>query len=219
VKISFRFIPFIFYLFINIASGTVNSNLASSIALGLSDSYAINPFDSNRFLFQSSISLESFNKNRGNWYYPDIGFGYKISKNLAITGSVFSYDSGNFSYQKTAAGFQYFFGSNDTLNWVSSLKRVNLKSIKNYYINNITFNICKWIQYKTILFRLGSGFTFYKKTNLSIQSNLFRTQKGQVNFIFISSVFPINYFKLGLEAKINPNKFYFSLFLKKDFFK
>ena len=219
MKVFFQSNPFvfffIFFLFVKNSSGSMDKNSVAYTALELSNSYAINPFNTNQFFFQSCLSLKSLTKNYDNWFYPDIGFGYKVSKNLAMTGSVFSYESGNVSYQRLGAGIQYFFGSTDTLSWVSSLKRVNSKAIKSYYIDNLTFDICKWIQYKTIFLRFGSGASFYKKVNFLTQSS---SQKGKINFIFISTVLPLKIFQFGLEARINSNRFLYSLFLQKDFY-
>ena len=69
-------------------------------------------------------------------------------------------------------------------------------------------------QYKSMLFRFGSGASFYNKTNFFNQPV---KQNGQVNFIFISSVLPLKIFRFGVEARINPNKFFYSLFIQKDF--
>ena len=160
------------------------------------------------------LYLESITDTNYNQIYPDISFGYKVSKNLAIVGSVFSYNSYNLPNQTIGAGFQYFFGSTDTLSWVTSLKRVNSKSIKKYNINNLVFDISKWIQYKSMLFRFGSGASFYRSINFSSQPS---KQNGQVNFIFISSVLPLKIFRFGMEARMNPNKFLYSLFIQKDF--
>jgi len=89
------------------------------------------------------MSFKSLPGNNNYQYYPDIGFGYKLSKNLALEGSVFNHSLGSFSGQIIRGGVQYYFGSSDTLSWVSSLKKVNYKSIKNFNLNNITLEISK----------------------------------------------------------------------------
>ena len=205
---------YIFFLFITISNGSTNAKSIVHKSLGLSTHFAMSPFNPNRLHIQSSLYLESITDTNYNQIYPDISFGYKVSKNLAIVGSVFSYNSSNLPNQTIGAGFQYFFGSTDTLSWVTSLKRVNSKSIKKYNINNLVFDISKWIQYKSMLFRFGSGASFYRSVNFSSQIS---KQKGQVNFIFISSVLPLKVFRFGMEARMNPNKFFYSLFIQKDF--
>ena len=79
--------------------------------------------------------------------HPNIGFGYKISKNLALEGSIFNKSLGNSSDQVISGGVQYFFGGADTLSWVSSIKKSSYNSIKNYNVNSITFDISKWINF------------------------------------------------------------------------
>ena len=208
------YVFFIFFLFIIISNGSANAKSIVHKSLGLSNHFAMSPFNPNRLHIQSSLYLESITDTNYNQIYPDISFGYKVSKNLAIVGSVFSYNSSNLPNQTIGAGFQYFFGSTDTLSWVTSLKRVNSKSIKKYNINNLVFDISKWIQYKSMLFRFGSGAGFYRSVNFLSQTS---KQKGQVNFIFISSVLPLKIFRFGMEARMNPNKFLYSFFIQKDF--
>jgi len=208
------YVFYIFFLFITIYNGSANAKSLVHKSLGLSNPFAINPFNPNRLHIQSCLSLESITDTNYNQIYPDISFGYKVSKNLAIVGSVFSYNSYNLPNQTIGAGLQYFFGSTDTLSWVTSLKQVNSKSIKKYNINNLVFDISKWIQYKSMLFRFGSGASFYRSINFSSQPS---KQKGQVNFIFISSVLPLKIFRFGMEARMNPNKVLYSLFIQKDF--
>ena len=85
----------------------------------------------NRLHIQSCLSLESITDTNYNQIYPDISFGYKVSKNLAIVVKCISYNSYNLPNQTISAGFQYFFGSTDTLSWVTSLKRLVLNQLKN----------------------------------------------------------------------------------------
>tara|TARA_B100000945_G_scaffold308923_1_gene299170 strand:- start:140 stop:775 length:636 start_codon:yes stop_codon:yes gene_type:complete len=211
VKINFRSNLFsTFFLFINISHSYATLN-----SVVLSNSFVINPLNPNRLYIQSCLSLESKTEKNYNQIYPDISFGYKVSKNLAFVGSIFGYNSSNLPNQTIGAGFQYFYGSDDTLTWVISLKRVNSRSIKKYNTNNLVFDISKWIQYKSIFLRFGSGASFLRRLNFSSDIG---KQTGQDNFIFISSVLPLKILRFGIEAKMNPNIFLYSFFIQKDFF-
>ena len=207
-KGSFRFL---FLLLIQILNGSNNSKTLDLISLGISKSYAINPFNANRLYFQSSVSFKSLPESNNHQYYPDIGFGYKVSKNLSFEISVFNYNLDGNSNQLISGGIQYYFGSNDTLDWVSSLKKVNYKSLKNFNMDNIIFDISKWMKFKSNFFRFGLGSTFYTKDNFLYK------EKGQTNFIIMNVILPIKIFQLGFEAKINPNVFLYSFSLQKDF--
>jgi len=201
----------LFVLLIQNLNGSRNTKSADLPAVEISKSFPINPFESNRFYFQSSIFFNFLSGNSNDQYQPDIGFGYKISKNLALEGSIFNSNSGGISNQIIKGGVQYYFGSNDTLSWVSSLKKVNFKSLKNYNIDYVTFDISKWIKYQYNFFRFGLGSTFYKK------NNFLSKQKGQVNFIFANIIIPVRIFQLGFEVRMNPNEFFYSLSLQKNF--
>ena len=208
----FHFGIFIYLLLIQILNGSNNAESSSLISLGLSKSYTISPFNTNRLYVQSSMSFKSLSGNKKYQYYPDIGFGYRVSKNLALEGSVFNHSLGGSSDQIIRSGLQYYFGSNDTLSWVSSLKKVNYKSIKNFNLNNTTLEISKWLKYRYIFFRFGLGSNFYTKDNFLYK------QRGQINFILLNAIFPVKIFQLGFETKINLDMFFYSFSLQKDFF-
>ena len=204
----------LFFLFVLLQNlnGSINAKSARLISLGISKSYAINPFDTKRLYFQSSMSFKSLPGKNNYQYYPDIGFGYKVSKNLALEGSVFTYSLGGFSDQILRGGVQYYFGSGDTLSWVSSLKKVNYKSLKNYNIDNVTLDITKWVKYGHKFFRFGLGSTFYKK------DNFLYNKKGQINFILINTIIPVKIFQLDFETKINLDMFFYSFSIQKYFY-
>ena len=197
---------------IQILNGSNNAKPTSLLSLGISKSYAINPINTNRLYIQSGMSFKSLPGNNNYQYYPDIGFGYKVSKNLALEGSVFNHSLGGFSDQIIRAGVQYYFGSSDTLSWVSSLKKVNYKSIKNFNLNNITLEVSKWIKYRNNFFRFGLGSNFYKKDNFLYK------QRGQINFILLNTIIPVKFFQLSFETRMNLDMFFYSLSLQKDFY-
>ena len=135
-----------------------------------------------------------------------------MSKNLALEGSVFSYSLSSLSDQIIRGGVQYYFGSSDTLSWVSSLKKVNYRSIKNFNFNNITLEISKWIKYRHNLYRFGLGSNFYTKDNFLYK------QRGQTNFTLLSAIIPVKIFQLGFETRMNLDMFFYSFSFIKDFY-
>ena len=109
----FRYGIFRLLLIIQILNGS--NKPTSLLSLGISKSYAISPINTNRLYIQSGMSFKSLPGNNNYQYYPDVGFGYKVSKNLALEGSVFNHSLGGFSDQIIRGGVQYYFGSSDTL--------------------------------------------------------------------------------------------------------
>jgi len=189
----------------NLDSGKLLSQL-------INKSHPINPFNNSDRLFAlSNISFTSIPDLKDHKYHPNIGFGYRISKNLALEGSIFNKSLGNSSNQVISGGIQYFFGGADTLSWVSSIKKLSYNSIKDYNVNSITFDISKWISLKSKFFRFGFGSSFYKKRNFS--SKLV----GQHNFAFMNFSMPIRVFQLGFGLEINEYSFLKSMFIQKDF--
>ena len=208
----FHYGIFRFLLLIQILNGSNNAKSPSLTSLGISKSYTISPFNTNRLYIHSSMSFKSLPGNNNYQYHPDIGFSYKVSKNLALEGSVFNHSLGGSSDQIIRGGVQYYFGSSDTLSWVSSLKKVNYKSIKNFNLNNITLEISKWIKYRHKLFRFGLGSNFYTKDNFLYK------QRGQINFILLNTIIPLKIFQLGFETRMNLNMFFYSFSFQKDFY-
>ena len=199
-------------LFTKIEFGSSTQNETKLIVIATSESYAINPISDNLFHLQSGMSFKSFPGTRSYKYIPDFGFGYKISKNLSLEGSIFNHFSDSSSDQIIRAGAQYFFGINDTLNWSCSIKKVNYRSIKNFDINSVTLDISKWTKYKNNYYRFGLGSSFYKKNNYTY------TKEGQLNFVFLDMIIPISILNVALGSKINPDSFSYSIYIQKDFY-
>ena len=192
--------------------GSVNLNSGKLLSQIINKSHPINPFNnSDRFFALSNMSFISIPDLKDHKYHPNIAFGYKISKNLALEGSIFNKSLGNSSDQVISGGIQYFFGGADTLSWVSSIKKLSYNSIKNYNVNSITFDISKWISLKSKPFRLGFGSSFYKKRNFS--NNLV----GQHNFVFMNISMPIRLLQLGFGLEINKYSSLKSMSIQKDF--
>ena len=212
VNSVFRYGIFNFLLTMQILNGSNNVKSTSLISLGISKSYAISPINTNRLYIQSGMSFKLLPGNNDYLYYPDIGFGYKVSKNLALEGSVFNHSLGGLSDQIIRGGVQYYFGSSDTLSWVSSLKKVSYKSIKHFNLNNITLEISKWIKYRHNFFRFGLGSNFYTKDNFLYK------QRGQINFILLNTIIPVKFFQLSFETRMNLDMLFYSFSFLKDFY-
>ena len=202
----------LFGLIIKTTFGSINLNSKMSSSQIISISHPINPIDNSDRLFAlSKISFRLKPLLTDYEYNPNIGFGYKISKNLALEGSIFNKLLDDSSYQVISGGIQYFFGRTDTLSWVSSIKKSSYNSMKIYSFNSITFDVSKWINFKSKFFRLGFGSTFYTK------SDYINNLTGQINFAFMNILIPIKVFHLGFGLEINQNSSLNSLFIQKDF--
>ena len=202
----------LFGLIIKTTFGSINLNTERLLSQIIIKSHPINPMsNSDRFSALCSISFRSIPWLKGNGYHPNIGFGYKISKNLALEGTTFNKPLGNSSGQVISGGVQYFFGGVDTLSWVTSIKKSNYNSVKNYNLNSITFSISKWINFRSKFFIFGFGSSFYKKSDFS--TNLI----GQINFTSMNILIPIGESQLGYGLEFNQNSFLNSLFVQKAF--
>ncbi len=201
-----------FGFLINITYASININSGRLLSQIINKSHPINPLNnSDRLSALCNISFVSIPGLKGYDYFPNIGFGFKVSKNLALEGSIFNKLSDSSFDQIISGGVQYFFGGKDTLSWVSSVKKSSYNSIKNYNVNSITFDISKWINLKSKFFRFGFGSSFYKKNNFSNNS------VGQINFGFMNILIPIRVFQLGFGLEINQYSYLKSMFIQKDF--
>ena len=197
---------------IKLTFGSINLSSEMLLSQIISKSHPINPSDnSDRLFVLSKISFRSISGLKEHVNYPDIGFGYKISKNLALEGSIFNKPLDNSSNQAITGGVQYFFGTEDTLSWVTSVKKSSFSSIKNYNVNSITFDISKWINFKSKLFKFGFGSSFYKKSDFSINSN------GQINFTFMNILVPVKESQLGFGLEISQYAVLNSFFVQRSF--
>ena len=193
-------------------NASVNLNSGRLLSQIIYKSHPINPLNNSDRLFAlSNISFASIPGLNGYEYFPNIGFGFKVSKNLALEGGIFNKSLDNSFDQIISGGVQYFFGGTDTLSWVSSVKKSSYSSIKNYNVNSITFDISKWINFKNKFFRFGFGSSFYKKNDFS--NNLV----GQINFGFMNISIPVRVFQLGFGLEINQHSSLTSMFIQKDF--
>ena len=202
----------VFGLIIKTTFGSTNLSSETLLSQIISKSHPINPFDkSDRLFFLSKISFRLISGIKDLENKPNISFGYKISKNLALEGSIFNKSQENSSNQEINGGVQYFFGATDTLSWATSIKKSSFSSIKNYNVNSMTFDISKWINFNSKLFKLGVGSSFYKKSDFS--TNLI----GQINFTFINILIPVGESQLGFGLEINQYSVLNSFFVQRTF--
>ena len=69
---------------------SLNLNSGKLLSQIINKSHPINPFNNSDRLFAlSNISFISIPDLKDHKYHPNITFGYKLSKNLALEGSIF----------------------------------------------------------------------------------------------------------------------------------
>ena len=193
--------------------GDAKSVIRSS-SFWLSESPAMDPASNNRIIIQSG-TLSSIKKIIGE--YPNFDFGIKVTRNLAITGKLFGFSTAKESPQILGAGIQYYYGGRDTLNWVSSIQRVDLKGLSHFRLTSLTFDIRKWIEWNSIQFRIGVGSNIFKERSYkgySEPSNM----KGQINFVGADALKSYSFLKYGIGTRIHPGRTLVTFFIQKELF-
>ena len=193
--------------------GDAKSVIRSS-SFWLSESPAMDPANNNRIIIQSG-TLSSIKKIIGE--YPNFDFGIKVTRNLAITGKLFGFSTAKESPQILGAGIQYYYGGRDTLNWVSSIQRVDLKGLSHFRLTSLTFDIRKWIEWKSIHFRIGIGSNFFNERSYKGYSEP-SSMKGQINFVGADAIKSYSFFKYGIGTRIHPGRTLVTFFIQKELF-
>ena len=193
--------------------GDAKSVIRSS-SFWLSESPAMDPASNNRIIIQSG-TLSSIKKIIGE--YPNFDFGIKVTRNLAITGKLFGFSTAKESPQILGAGIQYYYGGRDTLNWVSSIQRVDLKGLSHFRLTSLTFDIRKWIEWKSIQFRIGIGSNFFNERSYKGYSEP-SSMKGQINFVGADALKSYSFFKYGIGTRIHPGRTLVTFFIQKELF-
>ena len=187
-------------------------SVVNASSFWLSESPAIDPMSSNRILIQSGFS-SPIKKIQGDyWTYPNLDFGIKVTNNLAITGKLFGFSAEKESPQVLGAGIQYYYGGKDTLNWVTSIQRVDLKGLSHFRLTSITFDIRKWIAWNSVQFRIGAGSNFFKEQSYEGYSEP-SSMDGQINFVGVDALISYSFLKYGLGARIHPKKILVTFFI------
>ena len=193
--------------------GDAKSVIRSS-SFWLSESPAMDPASNNRIIIQSG-TLSSIKKIIGE--YPNFDFGIKVTRNLAITGKLFGFSTAKESPQILGAGIQYYYGGRDTLNWVSSIQRVDLKGLSHFRLTSLTFDIRKWIEWNSIQFRIGVGSNIFKERSYKGYSEP-SSMKGQINFVGADALMSYSFLKYGIGTRIHPGRTLVTFFIQKELF-
>ena len=141
-----------------------------------------------------------------------------MTRNLAVTGKIFGFSTGKESPQIIGAGFQYYFRGADTLDWSTSIQRVDLKGLNHFRLTSLTLDIRKWISWKFIHFRLGTGSNFFREVSYSGNHNAPAAMVGQINFIGVDALIRYTIFNIGAGTRIHPGRTMVTLFLQKELF-
>jgi hypothetical protein len=196
--------------------GYAKSVIRSS-SFWLSESPAMDPMSSNRILIQSGFSSTIKKRWSNYWTYPNFDFVVKMTNNLALTGKVFGFSAAKESPQVLGAGIQYFYGGKDTLDWVTSIQRVDLKGLNHFRLTSLTFDIRKWIAWNSVQFRIGAGSNFFKEQSYEGYSEP-SSMDGQINFVGVDALISYSFLKYGLGARIHPNRTLVTFFIQKELF-
>tara|TARA_Y100000748_G_C15417184_1_gene457828 strand:+ start:334 stop:996 length:663 start_codon:yes stop_codon:yes gene_type:complete len=201
--------------YFDIASGDSREIIHAS-SLWLSGSPMINPMSKNRFFLEigSSSSLLANNKYK----YPNIDIGMKVTKNLSVIHKAYGFRSDQEHAQIIGGGFQYYFGSSDSLDWSATVQRIDLKGLKYFSLSSLSIDLRKWYVWRDFKFRLGMGSNYFKERIFSNTDVLPAKVKGKINFIGFDCSFPLGTFKLGLENYITTSMIISTIFLQKEIF-
>ena len=184
------------FRFDNGDDGYVRSVINTS-AFWLSESPVMDPTTSNRVILQPGFSSSLTKLSGEYWTYPNLDIGIKVTRNLAVTGKIFGFTNGKESPQILGAGFQYYSGGEDTLNWSTSIQRIDLKGLNHFRLTSLTLDIRKWISWKFVDIRLGIGSNFFKEVSYFGYHNAPAAMEGQINFIGVDAIIRYTIFNIG----------------------
>ena len=200
-----------------IKSDNLEQKIYSS-SLWLTSAPYIDPLGDKRFIFQAGFSSIKFQNNNKILLYPNIDMGLKITRNLSIICKSYGFISENDSPQVLGGGLQYYFGNNDTLDWIISIQRADLNGLKHYNLKTITMDLRKWFSINNMRIRIGIGSNVFKERSYIDEYDIPTTLEGQTNFIGLNMLHPIAGFIFGLELKVGPQQSNTSIFLQKEIF-
>jgi len=172
----------------------------------------------NRIMIQSGVSSVVTKIGNQYWTYPNFDIAIKATNNLALTGKVFGFSVEKESPQILGAGIQYYFGGKDTLDWATSIQRVDLKGLNHFRLTSLTIDIRKWVEWRMFQFRIGAGSNFFKEQSYSGNHSAPSTMEGQINYFGLDALQNFSIYKVGLGMRINPNLSFLTLFLQKELF-
>tara|TARA_B100001250_G_scaffold95956_1_gene80219 strand:+ start:775 stop:1485 length:711 start_codon:yes stop_codon:yes gene_type:complete len=182
-------------------------------SLWLSQSNFSSPLNINRFSMNFGFSIIEKNNLIPNFY----NF-LKITKNLVLTSKIYSFNINKTSPQILGAGLQYYFGFNDTLNWITSLQKVDIKGLKHYRLSTVTLSISKKKNFNNFEIFYGLGSNFYKEKSYINFKNIPKRIEGQINYLDICILSRFKFFNISLNLISSLDYKIISLIIQKDFF-
>ena len=192
-------------------------SILSNSALWLSQSPIINPLNQGKIFVQYGLTSLKMNVNRKN-IYPNLNISIKVTKNLSITSKIFGFQSENDLPQVLGAGFQYYFGTNDTLNTLLSIQRSDLKGLDDFNLNSINVDLKKWLSWEKYKLRYGIGSIFYKSKIRSDFQFLGLIKNDQINYFELECLRSAFMVDLGLGFKMSNKVSSFTLITQKEIF-
>ena len=192
----------------------IKNNDMSIIWLSRSSTLPIS--GSNRLILQFGYSFANV-ENRKIINYPDIDFGLKLMKNMSITSKIVGLSFGEYSSHNIGFGMQYFYGREDTLNWISSIQRAVFKIGSDFKITSISMDVKRLIKLKSMQFRIGIGSSFYKKFLFDDGINKLINKENQINFLSLETITTYRVLNLGFHLNITPKGLLSSIFIQKEF--
>ena len=192
-------------------------SILSNSALWLSQSPVINPLNQGKIFVQYGLTSLKMNVDRKN-IYPNLNISIKVTKNLSITSKIFGFQSENDLPQVLGAGFQYYFGTNDTLNTLLSIQRSDLKGLDDFNLNLINVDLKKWLSWEKYKLRYGIGSIFYKSKIRSDFQFLGLIKNDQINYFELECLRSAFMIDLGLGFKMSNKVSSFTLITQKEIF-
>ena len=192
-------------------------SILSNSALWLSQSPIINPLNQGKIFVQYGLTSLKMNVDRKN-IYPNLNISIKVTKNLSITSKIFGFQSENDLPQVLGAGFQYYFGTNDTLNTLLSIQRSDLKGLDDFNLNSINVDLKKWLIWRKYKLRYGIGSIFYKSKIRSDFQFLGLIKNDQINYFELECLRSAFMVDLGLGFKMSNKVSSFTLITQKEIF-
>lgn len=187
-------------------------------SLWLSESPVMDPMKSSRILIRTGLTAPIQKLDDKVWTYPDFDVGLKMTNNLAITGKIYGFSIEKDSPQVLGAGIQYFFGEKDTLDWIMSIQRIDLKGLNDFRLSSLTIDFRKWITWEPFQLRLGVGSNFFKEKSYIYNDDISPRMEGQTNYIGIDAMMHYGPIIYGIGGIFNQNISLASVFIQKDFF-
>jgi hypothetical protein len=184
-------------------------------AFWLSQSPIINPLNRGIIFLQYGLTSINMNAEKKNTY-PNLNISFKITKNLSITSKIFGFQSEDDLPQVLGAGFQYYFGTNDTLNTLVSIQRSDLKGLDDFKLNSINVDLKKWLIWKKNKFRYGIGSMFYKSKISHKFQSIGLKKSDQINYLELECLRSVLMVDLGFGFKTNSEVRSFTLIAQKE---